>query len=346
MSTSLGRRSDAFGTGALSGPGSLDGVPAPLISPRERVLDVDGPLHVSEWEGDPERTFVCLAGLGGSAASWLPVGAGLLERGRVLAPELPGSGRTPRNGRGSTLLDHRRVISRIISEHTTGEVILVGNSLGGALALIQAAFEPRSARALVLTDPALPWALGALPSPLVMAGFGLYLMPGVGEWVVRRRLSEGLAERMVALGLRLCAADASSIAPEVVRAHVESVRARQADPDAAVAFVSSARSLLQLGMRPGLCRRILAALTCPALLLHGAKDRFVPLRFAERAAEQQPLLELQVFPDLGHVPQLEAPKRWLEAVGDWLDGLAQPRGGDTGFDPDGGNSIDRSYAAG
>ncbi|MDP9296469.1 MAG: alpha/beta hydrolase [Actinomycetota bacterium] len=319
---------------------------APLISPCERVLDVDGPLHVSEWEGDRERTFVCLAGLGGSAASWLPVGAALSARGCVLAPELPGSGRTPRHGRGSALLDHRRVLSRIISEHATGEVILVGNSLGGALALIQAAFEPRSVRALVLTDPALPWARGALPSPLVMAGFGLYLTPGVGEWVVRRRLSAGLAERMVAIGLRLCAADSSSIDPEVVRAHVESVRARQADPDAADAFVSSARSLLELGIRPDLCWRILAALTCPALLLHGAKDRFVPLRFAERAAERQPLLELRVFPDLGHVPQLEAPDRWLRAVEVWLDALPRTRPDGAGVHSGGGGSIDRSYAAG
>jgi pimeloyl-ACP methyl ester carboxylesterase len=303
------------------------------------MLDVGGPLHVSEWQGDPARTFVCLAGLGGSAASWLPVGAGLARHGRVLAPELPGSGRTPRSGRGSTLLDHRRVLSRLLEEHATGDVILVGNSFGGALALIQAAFEPGSVRALVLTDPALPFAWGAFPSPIVMAGFALYLVPGVGKWAVRRRLSGSLAERMVAFGLHLCAADASSIDPEVVRAHVDSVRARQTDPDAADAFVSSARSLLDLGMHPARCRRILDALRCPALLLHGARDRFVPLRFAERAAQVQPRLELRVFGDLGHIPQLEAPERWLAAVESWLDASGIGR---SETPP----PIDRSYAAG
>jgi pimeloyl-ACP methyl ester carboxylesterase len=55
------------------------------------------------------------------------------------------------------------------------------------------------------------------------------------------------------------------------------------------------------------------------LLLHGARDRFVPLRFAEAAAERHPRLELRVFPDLGHVPQLEAPDLWLAAVEGWLD---------------------------
>ena len=302
------------------------------------MLDFGGPLHVSVWDGDPARTLVCLAGLGGSAASWLPVGEGLSRWGRALAPELPGSGRTPRHGRGSRLSDHRRVLARLLSDHASGEVILVGNSFGGALALLQAAAEPSSVSGLVLTDPALPWVRGAYPSPLVMAGFGLYLVPGLGEWVVRRRLSEGLAERMVAFGLRLCAADPSSIDEEVVRAHVESVRARQRDPDAADAFVASARSLLRLGMHPSRCAAILAAVSSPTLLLHGARDRFVPLPFAEAVAERYPRFELRVFPDLGHVPQLEAPERWLTEVEGWLREVDASRGSTA-------DSVDRSPAA-
>jgi pimeloyl-ACP methyl ester carboxylesterase len=293
--------------------------------PEERVLDVGGPLHVSVWDGDPARTFLCLPGLGGSAASWLPVGGALSAHGRVTAVELPGTGRTPRNGRGSTLEGHRQALSELIARQP-GEVVLVGNSLGGALALVQASAEPASIAGLVLTDPALPWARGAFPSPIVTAGFAVYLVPGLGEWVVRRRLSDGFAERMVALGLRLCAADPSSIDPEIVRAHVEIVRSMQRDPDMASAFVASARSLLRLGMHPRRCESILAGVTAPTLLLHGARDRFVPLRFAEAAAERHPRLELRVFPDLGHVPQLEAPDRWLAAVEGWLDrsGLGEP----------------------
>src|SRR5437773_9067255 len=128
--------------------------------PEERVLDVGGPLHVSVWDGDPARTFLCLPGLGGSAASWLPVGGALSAHGRVMAVELPGTGRTPRNGRGSTLEGHRQALSELIARQP-GEVVLVGNSLGGALALVQASAEPASIAGLVLTDPALPWARGA-----------------------------------------------------------------------------------------------------------------------------------------------------------------------------------------
>jgi pimeloyl-ACP methyl ester carboxylesterase len=301
----------------MGSPASLKTMRPPIEHPEDAVLDVDGPLHVSVWEGDPGRTFLCLPGLGGSAASWLPVGGGLSAHGRVVAVELPGTGRTPRAGRGSTLEDHRRVLSDVVARQS-GDIVLVGNSLGGTLALLQAATEPSSIAGVVLTDPALPVAWGGFPSPIVVAGFGAYLVPGVGEWIVRTRLSGGVAERMVALGLRLCADDPSSIDAEVVRAHVDIVRSMQRDPDMASAFVESARSLLRLGMHPRRCEAILAGIRSPALLLHGAKDRFVPLRFAEAAAERHPRLELRVFPDLGHVPQLEAPDRWLRAVESWL----------------------------
>jgi pimeloyl-ACP methyl ester carboxylesterase len=55
-------------------------------------------------------------------------------------------------------------------------------------------------------------------------------------------------------------------------------------------------------------------------VLHGALDRLVPVAVVEDAAASHPNWKLKVFPDLGHVPQLEAPDRWLRAVDAWLDG--------------------------
>src|SRR5205085_3406782 len=99
-------RTDALSSAAfLTSGDSLSGMGPPIEFPEELVLDVGGPLHVSVWEGDPARTFLCLPGLGGSAASWLSVGGGLSAHGRVIAVELPGTGRTRREGRGSTLED-------------------------------------------------------------------------------------------------------------------------------------------------------------------------------------------------------------------------------------------------
>ncbi len=53
---------------------------------------------------------------------------------------------------------------------------------------------------------------------------------------------------------------------------------------------------------------------CPVLLLHGGRDRTVPLAFTQRAAHDHPTWQLEVFPELGHIVQLEAPERWLAAI--------------------------------
>ena len=104
-------------------------------------------------------------GLGGSHLNWLQVAPGLAGLGRVLALDLPGFGSSPRAGRGSGVMDERRIVSRFISELATGRVVLCGNSMGGGLAILQAAVEPASVAGLVLTSPSFPWSRGGSPIP-------------------------------------------------------------------------------------------------------------------------------------------------------------------------------------
>ena len=290
--------------------------------PPARSVDLDGPVNVAEWDGPPGRTFVLVHGLGGSLLSWLAVAPGLAEHGRVLALDLPGFGRTPRAGRRSRLTDNRRLLSRFIDQVAGGgPVILCGNSMGGAISMLQAALEPASVEGLVLTDSVYPWARGALPAPVVMFGFGLYSLPRVGEWASRQRISRLEAERAVRLGLKIIAADPARIDPDLVRAHVDLLVEHQASDDAGAAFLEAARSLMTLGRRPERARWILDAVKCPVLAIHGRQDRLVPLGFAEAAWRRHPEWDVRVLPHVGHVPQMEAPERWLAAVESWLSEL-------------------------
>ena len=68
--------------------------------PPLRTADVDGPVAYREWDGPPGTTFVLLHGLGGSHLNWVEAAPGLAGLGRVLAPDLPGFGRSPRGARG------------------------------------------------------------------------------------------------------------------------------------------------------------------------------------------------------------------------------------------------------
>ena len=152
------------------------------VSPTEshtlRVIDLDGPVHYREVAGPGHRTFVLIHGLGGAHANWSRVVPGLATLGRVLVPDLPGFGLSPLGGRSARLSSTRRVLSRFLSEVTTGEAILAGNSMGGGLAMLQAAFEPASVAGLVLTGSVFPPALSPcsgsrhFPSPLVVGACG------------------------------------------------------------------------------------------------------------------------------------------------------------------------------
>ena len=282
-----------------------------------RLLDIEGPVAFREWEGPAETTFALVHGLGGSHLNWVQVAPGLSGLGRVVALDLPGFGSSPRAGRGSGLMDERRVLSRFLAEHSTGRVVVAGSSMGSVVGAMQAAIEPDRVAGLVLTGSPFPPVRWAWPHPAVIAGFATYDAPGLGPLMLETRMRRLDAERAVRLGLRFLVADPSSLPEEVVRVTIDQVRERSLDPDAAAAFLDAWRSLRRLGRRPDVVHRTLSGVRCPVLVLHGRKDRLVPAAYAESALREHPAWRGRIFPDLGHLPQMEAPGRWLSEVADW-----------------------------
>ena len=249
------------------------------------------------------------------------IAPGLAGLGRVLALDLPGSGYSRREGRDTGVMSLRKTLSRFVAEKATGRVIICGNSMGGAIGMLQAAIEPQAQEGLALTSSTFPWVRGGWPHPTVMAVFSMYRTRGVGEQLVKTRLRRMDPEQLVRIGFRFATADPRSIPEDVVRLHVEMARARQEDPEVVEAFLDAARSLLRLGARPDVAYRAMDAIRCPVLVLHGRRDRLVPAGFAEAALRRYPRWRGRIFPDLGHVPMLEAPGRWLAEVADWHAGV-------------------------
>jgi pimeloyl-ACP methyl ester carboxylesterase len=282
------------------------------------MVDLEGPVAYREWEGPPDTAFVLVHGLGASHLSWVQVADGLSGLGRVFAIDLPGFGASPLAGRGAGLMDQRRTLSRFIGSLDVERVVLAGSSMGGALSILQAAVEPSAVSGLVLTNSVFPWRFGASPHPLILASFGIYATPGLGERFVSWRLHQMDPEQTVGLSLRVLAADPATIPEDVVRLLVDLARKRRDEPDVARAFLQAARSMLRLGRRPETARRALDNITSPVLLLHGRRDRLVPVGFAEAELARHPAWRGRFFPDLGHIPQMEGPGRWLAEVADWF----------------------------
>ena len=290
--------------------------------PPSRWVDVSGPVHYREWAGPGGGpTFVLVHGLGGSHLNWAAVAPGLARRGRVLAPDMAGFGLTPPEGRRTDVGGNWRLLGGFLGALELPPVILVGNSMGGMLSLIQCAHAPQTVEAMVLVDAAFPRgrAVSAQFSPRVAALFALYSNRWLGQRFAEARTRRLGAEGLVQETLRVCAADPSRLDPTLVAAHVEMTELRLGFEYGTQAFLEAARSIFRAQAAPGRYRAVERAARRPALVIHGALDQLVPVGTAVAAVRDHPEWELVVFDDLGHIPQMEAPDRWLEAVERWLD---------------------------
>jgi pimeloyl-ACP methyl ester carboxylesterase len=285
-----------------------------------QTVDLGGPTHYLDFGGPPDGPrMVCVHGLGGSALNWSAIGPRLAERCRVVALDLAGHGRSPGAGRSTGLRANRRLLDRFLREVAGTPVILVGNSMGGMLTILQAGRAPETVAGAVLVDPALP-TRGVRFDRLVAGAFLMYAIPGIGErylGVRRKRLGP---ERLVRETLNLCTVDRSRVPPEIVAASVEQARERaEFGADLDRWFLEAARSLMVLLANRRRCAGLLRAVPAPVLLLHGDKDRLVRLAAAQIAARANPTWRFEVAADTGHVPQLERPDWTAAVINDWLD---------------------------
>ena len=286
---------------------------------RSQWIDLDGPVRYLDFGGPADGPLiVCVHGLGGSAVNWAAVAPLLTDRYRLLAPDLAGHGLTRSAGRRTDVAANRVLLHRFIESVSASPVILMGNSMGGMISLLEASAAPGGVAGLILVDPALP-VVPARPDPLVIAMFALFATPVVGRMMRdrRRRLSP---EALVASTLSLCCVDSSRVPADVIAQHVDVTRQRAAFTSADEDFAAATRSVIATAgyLRGGAYRRGIRSVTCPVLLLHGDRDRLVPVGVARAAARANPSWSLVVLPGVGHVPQLEAPPESAQVISDWL----------------------------
>jgi pimeloyl-ACP methyl ester carboxylesterase len=296
----------------------------PHLGGHSRWIDLDGPVHYLDFGGPADGPMiVCVHGLSGAAVNWAAIAPLLTDRYRMLAPDLAGHGLTRSGGRGTDVVANRALLHRFIESVSAGPVILMGNSMGGMISLLEASAAGPALAGVILIDPALPF-VPARPDPLVAAIFVLCATPGIGRLVMGqlRRLSP---EATVAGLLRLCCADASRVPADVVAMHVTVARQREPVTGVGRETAAAMRSVIATaGLGSGQAyRRGIRSITCPVLLLHGDRDRLVPVSAARSAAREHPSWSLVVLPGVGHVPMLEAPRESAAAIIDWLGSVGR-----------------------
>jgi pimeloyl-ACP methyl ester carboxylesterase len=295
---------------------------AGLELPESRWIDLGCRVHYREWPGPAGGpTFICVHGLGGALLNWALVAPGLARHGRVLALDLAGFGLTDPGGRGTDVGSNRRLLHGFITALVAGPVVLVGNSMGGMVSLIQAAHAPATAERLILTDAVMPRVRTARgqPSARVAAVFALYSNRRLGEWLMSARARRLGAEGLVRETIRLCTVNPNAVDPRLVEALVELTERRLELHYTNRAFLEAARSIFWIHVSAARFRELVRRISQPALVIHGARDKLVPVAAAREATATHSNWNLVVYPDLGHIPMMEAPARWLATVEGWLE---------------------------
>ncbi len=289
---------------------------------RERWVDIDGAwVHTADWEPewvDPEMTpMVLVHGLGGCTVNWELVGQQLADthHTRVTAIDLPGFGRTRSESRAPTFPVFLELLATFLTER--GPALVMGNSMGGALGIALAGNHPDLVTSLVLVNPALPRPRGNFDQLARTLKFAALMAPRAATPIVRARAralgSEGLVDATLAMAMT----NPEQLDP-ALRAKMISLSAeRHGFPETATSYTLAGGSLFRY--LTGAINRDLVAIKCPTLIMHGRRDRLVPIGFARALAAKHRDWEYIELEGCGHVPMMEQPDRFVGVVTDWLE---------------------------
>jgi pimeloyl-ACP methyl ester carboxylesterase len=273
--------------------------------PLLRVHDVEVGRHrISTLTMGHGDDVLLLHGLGGTRASFLETAATLSHKYRVHAPDLPGFGSSSKPALGAyNARWFAQIMLELMDEVGMSDVHLVGNSMGGRVAIEMGLAAPERVRALGLLSPAVAWVRRGF-HPIVRL-----LRPEFGL------LPHGFSRSLVASQFWNMFYNRDLIDPAVADLVVDEFRRTYHTAGARYAFLASARNIyLEAPFgRDGFYPR-LAELRPPALFIWGSHDRVVPAAFSRHVRKWLPDAEQVTIDGCGHVPQVECPERTNELL--------------------------------
>lgn len=242
------------------------------------------------------RPLVLFHSLLSDRASFDAIAPELSESFRVIVPELPGFGRSHAVAGGLAAVADR--MAEAVQEEAGGVApIVLGNGYGGFVALQMAIRHPAIASRLILAD------CGAAFSEPGREAFRI--MAAVSK-------EKGLAAITDVAMRRLFAPDFQARHPELMRDRREAFL--RTDPDV---FRAACEALAILDLRPQL-----QGVKLPVLVLVGEHDEATPPPMSHELAAGLPDARLKIIPGCAHVPQLQAPQVFLDAIGDFLPAVS------------------------
>lgn len=283
----------------------------------------DTRLHYWELAGPATRTVVLVHGLGGDHHG-LQGCAEVLQRWRVVVPDLPGSGLSPELPGRHDLAGQADVLESLRRHLQVEQVSLVGHSFGAAIALAYARRHPGRVGRLVLLQPV----TGTSGTPAGTLATRYTQLAGLlPDALFRRALG-------AALVVRLSNGSIMTTRDRAVRRAVDDQDRLNYRRMSVRAFKETAAAL-----RTAALVDLVPSRPVPTLVVAGDRDVVVPRRTAAALAARIPGARLLVVPG-GHLLPLEDPTTTGRTVLGFLTETATDACHDPDPDPDAGPDAD------
>lgn len=247
-------------------------------------------------------------GMAGSSSTWSEVMPALTQHYTVIAPDLPGHGESDKPPQDYSLGAQANSLRDLLVALGIDHATIVGQSLGGGIAMQLAYQHPQYCERLVLVSSGgLGREVSLLLRALTLPGVE-YLAPVLFPSFVRD-VGNTVSGWLRGAGLR-----APGIEQEW-RSYVSLI-----DSDTRRAFLRTLRAVVDIGGQTvsALDRLYLASLM-PSLIVWGGRDRIIPVAHAHEAHAAMPGSRLVIFEGSGHFLHTEEPARFVETLVEFMD---------------------------
>ena len=276
-----------------------------LMKPRTLTIDGDRVAYRVAGKGP---VLLLVHGLAGNSLTWRYVTPPLAQRFTVLAPDLLGQGQSDKPQGEYSLGAHANMLRDLMDGLRHKRATIVGQSLGGGVAMQFAYQFPERCERLVLVNSGglgreVTLYLRILTVPGFESVFPLFCTPRLRD-----------AGNLVATWLNRAGVPSTPASQEIWRSY-----ASLADAENRRAFFRSLHDVIDFkGQAVSALGRLYRAARLPTLIVWGADDPFIPVSHAVAAHKAILGSRLEIFKGVGHYPHCEAPDRFVKVLLDFI----------------------------
>lgn len=283
----------------------------PGEKPRDRYTQVDG-LRLRYWDEGQGSPLLLLHGFGACCEYWQYNFPALTGHFRTIALDLPGHGYSEMRIPDYSLQSSAQFLTSFLDALEVEKASVVGKSMGGALALALAVYQPSRVDKLVLVNSA---GLGRE----IALSFRLLTVP-----ILRNILTQ-----RTRLGMKLWQKSLAYRKEAITDQWVDLAFRTGGQPGRRQIILSLAQAGLDMGGQrqevwEPLLRR-LPEIKAPTLIFWGAQDPAIPVSHGQTAQRLIPHAQLHVFDKCGHLTQMEVAEEFNGLLIDFLHGHGGPK---------------------